>query len=264
MMSSAANHALDQQQKKAAAQAVEASTLNNNNNTNNEEELDEASVWEMGFFKVRDEKAKNETGGSSSEEGKENNDDDDDAAERVRRGGGHRKRQSFVLDEEDALVGFGEKEDSSKSVVTNLVKAQAHHHVSSPSSEHIPIKQKHSRTGGDNMSYSLSFMHQGDLGSSLSPRLLGTSAPINIPGNENSFYQKRGSNGSNVVESPRSSTRAEGFVPPHLIGAEDDGQDPELSTSIMKREQLKHRNTILKQTGYLEEPSATTRIIIPE
>lgn len=225
------------------------------------EELDEASVWETEFWKVREEQQGEQhapsaaTAETQAAAGKENLD-------LVHSQPHHRKRQSFVLndDDDDGLDDFGgyDKEDSSKSTGTNhLSKVQAHVYVSSPSSGHIPIKQKHSRTevGAEPFAlYSQSFAQPSAAEDhSFSPTLLGTSAPINIPGND-MYKARRDSRESRGAGSPpRGTTRAEGFVPPHLLGAADAEQ--ELSTSVLRREQLEHRNTILKATGYLEETS---------
>jgi len=225
------------------------------------EELDEASVWETEFWKVREEQQEEQhapsaaTAETRAAAGKENLD-------LVYSQPHHRKRQSFVLndDDDDGLDDFdgADKEDSSKSTGTNhLSKVQAHVYVSSPSSGHIPIKQKHSRTevGAEPFAlYSQSFAQPSAAEDhSFSPTLLGTSAPINIPGND-MYKARRDSRESRGAGSPpRGTTRAEGFVPPHLLGAADAEQ--ELSTSVLRREQLEHRNTILKATGYLEETS---------
>ena len=221
------------------------------------EELDEASVWETEFWKVREEQEEEQHAPSAATAetqaaGKENLD-------LVHSQPHHRKRQSFVLNDDDDGYDFGgDKEDSSKSTGTNhLSKVQAHVYVSSPSSGHIPIKQKHSRTevGAEPFAlYSQSFAQPSAAEDhSFSPTLLGTSAPINIPGND-MYKARRDSRESRGAGSPpRGTTRAEGFVPPHLLGAADAEQ--ELSTSVLRREQLEHRNTILKATGYLEESS---------
>lgn len=234
------------------------------------EELDEASVWEAEFWKERekqhedgratadgaaardgqghDQRGQAQQAGGPSSEGKEN--------QRDRLAGG--KRQSFVLHEGDS-----EKEDSGKSTHTGngLLKVQVQSKLLSPSTAYIPIKQ--SRTGGGEGFgvaqgiYSQSMVTHDLTGfdHGLSAGMMGTSAPINIPETmKNQFYKKRGSHASNEVDSPISCTRAHDFVPPHLIATENENEeDPELSTSFMKREQLKHRNTILKQTGFVEE-----------
>mmetsp|Transcript_29362 Transcript_29362/g.62266 ORF Transcript_29362/g.62266 Transcript_29362/m.62266 type:complete len:251 (-) Transcript_29362:1181-1933(-) len=230
------------------------------------EEFDEASVWETDFSKEAEESATRAGAEGQSREGEEKENFEEHS------GVGGKRRQSFSPDVAAMAAMTPEKEDSSKSSYTNLKSKggggfPTHAAASTPTTAYVPIKQSrigredssfsHGGHGGGGAGFSQSLV-QSDLSvldQSLSVGLLGTSAPINIPDNRlyNQFYKKRGSGASNEVESPMSSTRAADFVPPHLIGSEEDHiEDPELSTSIMKREQLKHRNTILKQTGFLD------------
>ena len=87
----------------------------------------------------------------------------------------------------------------------------------------------------------------GDLDGDEAGITMGTSAPINIPLSVRRI----------TIESPHGEKRAQSFVPPHLISQvapafDVDVGDSDLSSSVMKRDQLKHRNSVLKQTGFLE------------
>ena len=234
------------------------------------EELDEASVWEAEQWKAREDETDDDNGDAADSdappherrqspvvlgdergrEGKENC-----TTERLVGG----KRQSSVLQDEFRAT-TPEKEDSSKSTHSNL-KLKKHSFVSTPTTEYIPIKQSRRGDSGGPLNgsgYSQS-VHHSDLRAldqSIFVGLMGTSAPIQIPDSvHNQFYKKRGNGESGVLDSPRSSTRAADFVPPHLIGTVADVdvvEDPDLSSSVLKRDQLKRRNTILSQTGFLQ------------
>jgi len=73
---------------------------------------------------------------------------------------------------------------------------------------------------------------------------MGTSAPINIP-----------SNNINIKVSSPGEGRTQSFVPPHLMGEKDpDEKDPDdISRSVLKREQLRQRRSVLESTGFLEK-----------
>jgi hypothetical protein len=210
------------------------------------EELDEASVWEYEVWKGKEGGQEHSSSKSpqyphaSEEEDIQQQHGEDEGFGAVSLG--DKKRQSFVLQEASS-----EKEDSSKSTHTTNMKVKS-------TTEYIPIKQSRIESSSEYSGYSKTFAINNN-NNALSPfdqnlptNIMGTSAPINIPVSaHNQFYKKRG---KGEMDSPKRSTLSTDFVPPHLIGTED--EDPELSTSIIKRDQLKRRNTILQQTGFLD------------
>jgi len=211
------------------------------------EELDEASVWEYEAWKGKEGGQEHSSSKSSQyhhaseeehiqqQQQQQQGEDEGSGAASL----GDKKRQSFVLREASP-----EKEDSSKSTHTTNMKAKS-------TTEYIPIKQSRIESSSEYSGYSKTFANNNALSpfdQNLPANIMGTSAPINIPVSaHNQFYKKRG---KGEMDSPKRSTLSTDFVPPHLIGTED--EDPELSTSIIKRDQLKRRNTILQQTGFLD------------
>ena len=211
------------------------------------EELDEASVWEYEVWREKEggqEQSSSKVMEHPSSEEEQIQGEDQGAGIGAVLVGEKKHHQSFALQEPSP-----EKEDSSKSTHTTSLKAKT--------TEYIPIKQTRIESLSEYSGYSKTFANNNNANLALSPfdqniptNIMGTSAPINIPGGSahNQFYKKRG---QGEMDSPKhTSTLSTDFVPPHLIGTED--EEAELSTSIIKRDQLKRRNTILQQTGFLD------------
>jgi hypothetical protein len=77
-------------------------------------------------------------------------------------------------------------------------------------------------------------------------RLMGTSAPIQIPVKKPDSPQK------DRADASRRDGFDRDFVPPHLLERGEDADDDFFSPSSVKRERLLRRNEILRSTGFIE------------